>query len=439
MSWAVQDLRLELLRWEAIRGRKLLFLSLLDDLSWAPRPMAEFARLGCESAVLCAPGSASSKTQFAAGRFYLPCLRHLPLRLLAARFWVERVCHDWQPDLIVPLDSFAGWLLRGLATNQSVSAKLRFLPEYSLGLTSGYEAACSRTKFLELASRIGVRVPASLAVDRATALSAASAIGFPVMVKLNQSDAGDGVARAQDAAALMAGIDALGLGHRSLLRRTKTAAWRFFWKRAGAWPAPGKIFELQQFIPGVPAMHIVAAWQGRLLAGVSFLKAVVNPQPFGPSTVIRYIENAEMRASATTLVKALGLSGFASFDFVISKDDEPFLIELNPRCTPALHLGRLFGHDLCGSLARHLGWLEEPLETALLPQETAVALFPNEMERDPESAWLDSKSGVLHDIPRDDPDVVKHCYHRLLQLHPSHSHGIAHLLRTEDVKMAMPV
>jgi predicted ATP-grasp superfamily ATP-dependent carboligase len=292
---------------------------------------------------------------------------------------------------------------------------------------------------VELATRIGVRGPASFAVDRVMALSAAVAIGFPVMVKLNQSDAGDGVARAQDAAALTASVDALGLGRRRLLRRTKTAAVRFFWKRAGAWLTSGKIFELQQFIPGVPAMHMVAAWQGRLLAGVSFLKAVVNPQPFGPSTVIRHIENAEMRAPAAKLVKTLGLSGFASFDFVISKDDKPFLIELNPRCTPALHLGRLFGHDLCGSLTRHLGWLEESPETALLPKETAVALFPNEMERDPESAWLHSQSGVLHGIPWDDPDVVKHRYHGMLQLHPSHSRGIAHLLRTEDVNMAMPV
>jgi hypothetical protein len=305
--------------------------------------MAEFARLGCEPAVLCARGTACSRTHFAVARFYVPRLRYLPFRLLAARFLVERVCCEWQPDLIVPLDDFAGWLLRGLATNPSVSAKFRCLLEYSLGSTSGYEAICSRTKFLELATRIGVHVPASFAVDRATALSVAEAMG------------------------------------------------------------------------------------------------TVNPQPYGPSSVIRHTENAEMRAIATKLVETLGLSGFASFDFVISQDGKPFLIELNPRCTPALHLGRLFGQDLCASLAHHLGWLEEPPENPLLPKETAVALFPKEMQRDPESAWLGSESGVLHDIPWDDPNVVKHCYRRLLLLHPSHSAEIAHLLHTEEANMAMPV
>ena len=399
--------------------------------------MAEFARLGCECAVLSSPGSASSTTHFVAAHFHLPHLRHLPLRLLAARFRVEQVCRDWRPDLIVPLDDFAGWLLRGLATDHSVGTEFRCLLEYSLGSTSGYDAVCSRTNFLELATKIGIRVPASCAVDRTTAVTAAEAMGFPVMIKLNQTDAGQGVAIAKDPAQLLASIDALGIGRGRLLRRTKTAAGRFFWKRAGAWITPGRIFELQQFIPGVPAMHIIAAWQGRLLAGVSFVKAAGTPRPFGPSTVVRCIEHTEMNATATKLVAALGLSGFASFDFVISSDGgEAFLIELNPRCTPALHLGRLFGHDLCGSLAQHLGWVKEPLETTVLPKETIVALFPNEIERDPESAWLRSGSGMLHDIPWQDPGVVKHCYRRLLQLHPGHSARIAHLLRTEDNSVA---
>ena len=167
---------------------------------------------------------------------------------------------------------------------------------------------------------------------------------------------------------------------------------------------PHTVFQLQQFIPGVPAMRIVAAWQGRVLAGVSLLKACVNPQPFGPSTVVRYIDHPEMEETATRLVAALGLSGFASFDFVIAENGGgAFLIECNPRPVSMIHLGRLFGHDLCGAFARHLGWLTETPETVALPKETVVALFPNEIKRDPESAWLRSGSEVLHDVPWDDP------------------------------------
>jgi len=196
---------------------------------------------------------------------------------------------------------------------------------------------------------------------------------------------------------------------------------------------PPTVFELQQFIPGVPAMRIVAACQGRVLAGVSLSKECVNPQPFGPSTIVRFLDHPEMEATATQLIAALGLSGFASFDFVIAENGGgAFLIEWNPRTVGSIHLGRMFGHDLCGALARHLGWLTETPATVELPKETAVALFPSEIERDPKSVWLRSGSGVLHDVPWDDPGVVEHCYRQLLQLHPSHAARIADLLCIEN-------
>ncbi|MGH6846419.1 MAG: hypothetical protein ACREC0_02950 [Methylocella sp.] len=417
---------------KATAGRKILFLT-LGDWPGSIRLLAEFGRLGCECAVMSPPGFTIARTHFAAVHFRLPRHRGLALGLLAARFRLERANRDWRPDLIVPLDDASAWLLRGLATHRSVSVELRHLLEVSLGSPSGYDAACSRTRFLELATRIGVRVPASRAVDRTGALKAAAAMGFPVMVKCNQTTGGVGVTIVRDPAELVTCIEASGLGRGGLFRRSNGAALRFVWRLAGVWMAPGRIFELQQFIPGVPAMRIVAAWQGRVVAGVSFLKVCVNPQPFGPGTVVLFIDHPEMQATATRLVAALGLSGFAHFDFVIAEDGGgAFVIELNPRTTASLHLGRLFGHDLCGALARHLGWPAETPETVELPKETAVALFPNEIARDPESAWLRSGSGALHDVPWDDPGVVEHCYRQLLQVQPRHAARIARLLCMKD-------
>jgi Carbamoyl-phosphate synthase L chain, ATP binding domain len=416
---------------KAMTGRKILFLTLVDWMGTF-RLLEEFERLGCECAVMSPPGFTIATTRFAALSFPLPSQRSsgLPkLSLLASRFRLEKANREWHPDLIVPLDDFAAWLLRGLATDQSVSAELRYLLEVSLGSPSGYDAACSRTHFLELATKVGVRVPASRAVDRTGALEAATAMGFPVMVKSNQTTGGDGVTIAHDPAQLVARINASGHGRGEVLRRSKRTAQRFLWSIAGVRMPPHTVFELQQFIPGVPAMRIVAAWQGRVLAGVSLLKACVNPQPFGPSTVVRYIDHPEMEATATRLVAALGLSGFASFDFVIGENGGgAFLIECNPRPVSTIHLGRLFGHDLCGAFARHLGWLTETPETVVLPKETVVALFPNEIMRDPDSAWLRVGSDVLHDVPSNDPGVVEHCRRKLLQLHPSHAARITDLL-----------
>jgi len=416
---------------KAMAGRRILFLA-LADWAGASRLLGEFVRLGCECAVISPPDFTVTMTRFATVLFPLPSPRSqgLPkLRLMTSRFRLEEANRKWHPDLIVPLDDYAAWLLRGLATNRSVSVELRHLLEVSLGSHSGYDAACSRTHLLELATKIGVRVPASRAVDRSGALEAAAAMGFPVMVKNNQTFAGEGVAIARDLAQLVASINASDHGRDGLLLRSKRAAQRFLWWLSGIWMPPHTVFQLQQFIPGVPALHVVAAWQGRVLAGVSLLKACVNPQPFGPSTVVRYIDHPEMEETATRLVAALGLSGFASFDFVIAENGGgAFLIECNPRPVSMIHLGRLFGHDLCGAFARHLGWLTETPETVALPKETAVALFPNEIKRDPESAWLRSGSEVLHDVPWDDPVVVQHCHRKLLQLHPSHAAKITDLL-----------
>ena len=65
-------------------------------------------------------------------------------------------------------------------------------------------------------------------------------------------------------------------------------------------------------------------------------------------------------------------------------------------------------------------------------EQKPIALFPNELERDPESAWLRAGSGVLHDVLWDDPAVFETYYNRLLWRHPARTAKIASLLGVED-------
>jgi len=51
------------------------------------------------------------------------------------------------------------------------------------------------------------------------------------------------------------------------------------WRLAGLRTTAKTVFELQQFIPGGVAMRAVAAWQGHVLAGVSFERLCVHPWP----------------------------------------------------------------------------------------------------------------------------------------------------------------
>jgi hypothetical protein len=165
------------LKTTATAGRKILFLT-LGDWPGSIRLLAEFGRLGCACAVMSPPGFTTATTRFAAAHFRLPRHRGLALGLLAARFRLEQANCDWRHDLIVPPDDASAWLLRGLATDRSVSIELRHLLEVSLGSPSGYDAACSRTHFLELATRIGVRAPASRAAGQSRGAQGGRSHGF---------------------------------------------------------------------------------------------------------------------------------------------------------------------------------------------------------------------------------------------------------------------
>jgi hypothetical protein len=216
----------------------------------------------------------------------------------------------------------------------------------------------------------------------------------------------------------------------ALLRRGKEVLRRIVWRLTGLGDTSATDFELQQFVRGVSAMRMVATWQGRVLAGASLEKICVDPQPFGASTVTRSIDHPEMEDAVRRLVAAIGCSGFASFDFIIEKGTgHAYIIEMNPRTTSSIHLGRLSGNDVCGALAQQLGGAPAAFEVqAPKPETRPIACFPRELERDPESSWLRDGAAVIHDVPWDDPPVFELYYRRLLKRRPDHAATIARVL-----------
>ncbi len=409
---------------------RVLFLSLTNDVG-SQRPVAEMGRLGCECGVLSPPGFHCAETRFVAQHFPLP--RHFGLWF--GIFWVrsrlERIARSWRPSLIAPLDDVSVWLLRALVQDRRTSQQLRRLLEMSFGPPVAYPAARSRASFTQFARKIGVRAPKSVAADAANAVEAASEIGFPLALKLEGSCGGFGVKIARDPAELRARIDDAGYGRwgflrlrRSFLKRVKEIARRVVWRLAGLPSIPVATYELQEFISGAAAMRVVSAWRGQVLDGVSFLAERVNPPPFGPSTVIRHIDNAEMEESARRLTEALGLSGFACFDFIVEPSGRAYVNEMNARPVGSIHLGSRFGHDVCGALVRELGG-ETTANQSPGREERLIALFPNELERDPDGALFESGSGVFHDVPWDDPPSIQSYYQRLSRKHPDRASDLA--------------
>jgi hypothetical protein len=280
---------------------------------------------------------------------------------------------------------------------------------------------------MAVASQLGVHKPQHRQVaDVTESFAVPDNWNFPLFIKTEHTCGGDGVRIVHNPAEV--GRELKLRNFPSLRRRLISWAKGFLYSMAGFGGAKEADVLIQSFAPGVPAFRTVAAWNGRVIAGVSFAAEKIHPEPTGASTVVRLVENREMEDIATALTAALGCSGFVSYDFMLDeKQGRAALIEMNPRCVGSCHLGGLFGHDICGALVAELSGspAPRPLE---LSKTKLVALFPKELERDPNSPFLHSPN-VIHDVPRNDPDLIAAYLRRLTELHPSRADAILEIVQ----------
>lgn len=394
---------------------RMLFIALSNDVG-SERIIAGMARSGVECAVMSPSNYFCASTRAVKRHFFIPGQHGVALGTLFVRSRLEDAVREWRPRLILPLDDISAWILRSLAIDPKASPALRDVLVESLGAPEGYSAAVSRQAFMDAAARLGVHKPAHCEVTNVeVALATAESWGYPIVIKSEFTCGGRGVAIARDATELAAQLQS-----RSTAvwpRRLKLLAKQslYYLSGFGAGPVPGAV--LQSFVPGSPAFRTLAAWKGRVIAGVSFVAEQTDPAPVGASTVVRHIENDEMECAAATMTAALGCSGFVSFDFMLDqKTGRAALIEMNPRSVSSTHLGAIFGHDICGAFAAKLSGAPPP---APQPAQTtaAVALFPKELERDPDSPYLQFPD-FIHDVPKEDPVLLEAYLRRLAALHP---------------------
>jgi carbamoylphosphate synthase large subunit len=257
---------------------------------------------------------------------------------------------------------------------------------------------------MDLAARLGLRAPATRRVGSLPEVTDAIAEwGYPVVLKAENSFGGSGVTVVEGEAGIEAAF---------VRAAARAPSYTDRWQELA-----GAGLTAQSYVAGVPAMRTVSAWRGRVLAGASFAAERVHPSPLGQSTVLRPIDHDEMTTTVERLVDAIGCSGFVSFDFVLDDSGRAHLIEMNPRAIPATYLGRMAGGDVCGALAAHLAGAPAPEPTPLPARPRRIALFPQELERDPTLASLDDET-VLHDVPFDDREVLRRYARRLARIHP---------------------
>lgn len=314
----------------------------------------------------------------------------------------------WPPDIVVPCDERALAWLRELysraAAGQGRSWRaIKPLIERSLGDPAGLDIAARKTAFIAEARHAGIAVPDTAVVGDVAELRARLAdLPFPCVLKADGSYGGlavrivYGVLDAEQAfAALTAPPGWAG----AIRRAVENATLRPLIRRANVLPPT---VALQQYIHGRPANRAVACWDGEVLAGIS-VAVLATVHETGPATVVEVIAHDEVSAVAAQLVRRFKLSGFYGFDFVLEHaTGRAVLLEMNARPTQTCHLALDVESDLVGALAAKLaGTAPRPVMPAA--RRGPLAFFPQELWRDPASAYLHA---AYHDVPWRHPAFI---------------------------------
>ena len=307
-------------------------------------------------------------------------------------------------DLVIPADEGAIELVHAtyvaaLASGSAAHRRIAEVIEDSLGSAAAFTMGGRKSRFVALAREEGVLVPETWQIENLAGLDALLAgRSFPLVLKQDESFGGLGVHIVND--------------------RTEAAqAFRALCAKGTAWAAlkmtlrkldPGRLarrsrpIALQQYIAGRPANRAVACHRGRVLAGLT-VEALQTTNATGPATVVRVVDRADMADVAARLVARLHLSGLVGFDFVIERGtDRAFLLEMNVRPTQICHLAFGADSDMVGALANRHGATTGRRALPAMSERT-IAFYPQEVWRDPGSAYLVT---AFHDVPWHVPAFV---------------------------------
>jgi hypothetical protein len=323
-----------------------------------------------------------------------------PLNPIAS---LEAAIEQAQPDTVIPVDELAVMHLIELLGPSRAQA-LTELAARSLGGAKVLSAAISRITLLELAKVDGVPVPETLAVDSPDDLPAAAAqLGFPLVLKADSTAGGRGVRIAQNLSEARAWWSRL---HRPL--SLPRSVWRWIrwneWTHFRPWlKRRMRGVTAQRYQYGAERTAMAVAHKGELQAFVCF--EVAQTSKFcGPSTVLRVVDDPVMVAAMRAVLRRLGATGFCGFDFMLSGAGVPLLIEMNSRPTQLAHLALGPGRDLVAAYVRVVLGHDFP-DRASVAQGDLIALYPQELVRDPQSSVL---AQAHHDVPWECPALVRY-------------------------------
>jgi biotin carboxylase len=373
---------------------------LYTTLGWttAARYAGGFHTAGCEVHVLAPPRAPVCYSRYVA--------RSHSYRPLSPLSCLRAAIEGGRPELIVACDDRAIAhmlrLYRIEAEKVNAPSDIAALIVRSLGDPQAYPRIVSRAGSLAEMQARGVRVPETLSVNTEAELDACLVrIGLPAVLKSDGSWGGDGVTIVRTREQAHAAWRRLATDPsrlRSLVRALRRRDSHFLIPAIDPVTRPVCV---QKFIAGRIAASAFAAQRGQVLASFHY-DVLVADVTIGPPNVVQRVDSAEMDAAVIAAADCFGLTGLHGLDFIRDETGTPWLIEINPRATQGGTLPFGPGRDLPAALAAMLA--AGPVERRPALSTDIVTFFPREWRRDPSSRYL--REGY-HDVPWDDPDVLR--------------------------------
>lgn len=356
------------------------------------------ASLGCEVDLL-SPAGHPARVTGAVSRW----TRYNPMRPFRS---LERALELGQPAAIMLADELMMHRVEQLSGKEDrFGLQLLDLVERTGASPAVMQAARSRLTFLDLAREEGIAVPETVALNDESEIDAAArGLGLPLVLKADGSAGGQGVRVTRSLPDAQSAWRAL---HQppSLLRALKRGVVDREWGHVRSWMRrETRAVTAQRFISGGERTGMAVADRGRMLASVEF-DVVHFTHDRGPSSAVRIVDDQEMATAMRKLIARLGLSGFCGFDFMVDPaGGRPLVIEMNARPTQLAHFAAGPGKDLVAAYVREVVGLSTVADRPAATDQSVIALFPQELARDPASPLLHE---AHHDVPWEAPALAE--------------------------------
>ena len=364
---------------------------------WGPssaRMAVALRRHGCCVSAICPVGHPLT---------HVSHIRHIyPYRGTSSLSSLRSALQECQPDVVIPCDE---GVVAQLHAIHELDPSLRPLIERSLGSSDSYPLVESRHRFLATALELGLPVPKTDQVETVQDLEAwHGETGRVAVLKVDGESGGNGVRISHSLKESRAAWRELQVCY----------GWATAWKRLlidrdplALWFRQNRHVRnvtIQEFITGRPANSMVVCWRGELLSIISVIVVAAEGRT-GAATIVRVIENSQMKKAAEMLVARLDLSGFYGLDFVIeSSTNLPYLIEMNPRCTQLGHIELPNEGCLAGILSAVLRGDPRPAVRNPIPSDM-IALFPQALVAG--EACRSHIEASYHDVPSEEPRLME--------------------------------